>query len=259
MSTPMSSQAQETKSTKSRSRLFHFTYFPQMTTAGDSKGAPPLAEVPPCAITPTSDMAEMGYNLEICPDTKRVHYQGYIYYRNARYVGAIIKQYTPTHIEAAYGNITQARLYTSKDNTKFPGSKPYRWQNPKEPVTSSHVPPDLPTESKVAKPSAHQKEHKRAWDVLVKEFHQQHPWLIRYYTGLNSDFDRKQAIWEHYFWGSPSNQCLLFAASPCTPEKPCGIRCLSQAELLEVQAQIWSSNLPSQDGSIPHAPPLTNV
>jgi len=52
---------------------------------------------------------------EICPETKRLHYQCYIYFENPRYFNGIKKVCPTAHIEKARGNAKQNFEYCSKD------------------------------------------------------------------------------------------------------------------------------------------------
>lgn len=64
---------------------------------------------------------------EICPETKREHYQGYVYFHNAKTLGQVIKKYSGPHWEQARGSIEANIAYCSKDD-KFRefGERPQR-------------------------------------------------------------------------------------------------------------------------------------
>lgn len=61
-------------------------------------------------------MKYMIEGLEICPTTGKKHYQGYIYFHNAKTLGQVIKTYPGIHWEIAKGTPIQNRAYCSKDN-----------------------------------------------------------------------------------------------------------------------------------------------
>lgn len=54
------------------------------------------------------------WGLECCPTTGRMHWQSYIYFKNARWWSAIKEALPTTHIERAKGNAEQNRKYCSK-------------------------------------------------------------------------------------------------------------------------------------------------
>lgn len=62
---------------------------------------------------------------EICPKTNRPHYQCYVYYKEARQLKAVIKEFKPHHVEPAKGSPQQNIDYCSKEG-KFEesGSRP---------------------------------------------------------------------------------------------------------------------------------------
>lgn len=52
---------------------------------------------------------------EICPTTNNTHWQGYIYFNNARSLKNIIKEFEGRHVEPCKGNAEQNIKYCSKD------------------------------------------------------------------------------------------------------------------------------------------------
>ena len=52
---------------------------------------------------------------EICPNTGRLHYQGYVYFKNARSFTSVKKLLGSSHIELARGNVNDNVKYCSKD------------------------------------------------------------------------------------------------------------------------------------------------
>lgn len=56
---------------------------------------------------------------ETCPTTNRQHFQGYIYYENARKLSAVIKQFKPRHVEIAVKEAHVNRTYCSKEMIEF--------------------------------------------------------------------------------------------------------------------------------------------
>lgn len=55
------------------------------------------------------------YGEEVCPQTKRLHYQGYIYFHNPRYLNSVIKLLAPRHVEVCKGSAIDNIQYCSKD------------------------------------------------------------------------------------------------------------------------------------------------
>ena len=63
---------------------------------------------------------------EVCPSTNKKHWQGFMYFKNARSLSSVIKKLKPRHVEACWGSATQNITYCSKDgNIVFEiGDKP---------------------------------------------------------------------------------------------------------------------------------------
>lgn len=55
------------------------------------------------------------YGKEVCPDTKRPHLQGYIYYNNAQSLSAFSSFYNNCHVEKQRGTAEQASEYCKKE------------------------------------------------------------------------------------------------------------------------------------------------
>lgn len=53
---------------------------------------------------------------ETCPETKKVHWQGFIHFANARSFSSVQKEFHPRHIELCKGSVKQNITYCSKDN-----------------------------------------------------------------------------------------------------------------------------------------------
>lgn len=66
------------------------------------------------------------FGYEICPKTNRKHLQGYIYFQNQVMFNTLKKKILleGTHIEFAYGNPIQNKIYCSKPESKDPGVNP---------------------------------------------------------------------------------------------------------------------------------------
>lgn len=52
---------------------------------------------------------------EICPDTGRQHWQGYVYFKNPRSIKRVINLLRPRHVEQAKGSPKQNRTYCTKE------------------------------------------------------------------------------------------------------------------------------------------------
>lgn len=77
------------------------------------------------------DQSTLGFSYaiageEICPSTNRKHWQGFMYFKNARSLSSIIKKMKPRHVEMCLGSAAQNIKYCSKDaNIVFEiGDKP---------------------------------------------------------------------------------------------------------------------------------------
>lgn len=55
------------------------------------------------------------YGKEICPDTGKEHFQGYIYFKNAKTFSAVRKLMRPRHIESSNASTEDNVKYCSKD------------------------------------------------------------------------------------------------------------------------------------------------
>ena len=77
------------------------------------------------------DQSKLGFSYciageEVCPSTNRKHWQGFMYFKNARSLSAVRKMLAPRNCRACDGNATQNITYCSKDgNIVFEiGDKP---------------------------------------------------------------------------------------------------------------------------------------
>lgn len=66
------------------------------------------------------------YGLEVCPDTKKEHHQGFVYFPNQRgSVKAVAKELGQCHVEMCKGNVDDNVAYCSKDgNVTEYGDRP---------------------------------------------------------------------------------------------------------------------------------------
>lgn len=65
------------------------------------------------------------FQLEKCPETGRLHYQGFFVYPNARQFNAIRVMIAPHHIEKMNGKIKDSEIYCGKEDTRILG--PWRY------------------------------------------------------------------------------------------------------------------------------------
>lgn len=86
-----------TRSSVHRARLFCYTAF------GDSP--------------PTIHCQYHAYGEETCPSTGRRHWQGFVYFSNARTFSAVRKLLAPHHVEACRGSLADNERYCSKEGT----------------------------------------------------------------------------------------------------------------------------------------------
>ena len=62
--------------------------------------------------------------IEICPETKREHYQGVVRFVHKKRLKQLKKEQPKWHWEKCK-NIKQSKAYCSKDETRKPGTKPF--------------------------------------------------------------------------------------------------------------------------------------
>lgn len=68
-----------------------------------------------------SSMCYLVYQKEEAPQTKKVHYQGYVYFRNPRNMSAVQALYPGAHLEIAKGSPTDNKTYCTKIETRVEG------------------------------------------------------------------------------------------------------------------------------------------
>lgn len=61
------------------------------------------------------NMRYLAYGKEICPETKKEHWQGFVSYKNARDFSAVIKEFKGDHVEIIKGTIKDNIKYCSKE------------------------------------------------------------------------------------------------------------------------------------------------
>jgi len=64
------------------------------------------------------------YQREVCPETGRMHFQGYCEFRSNQRLEAVRRLFPGAHLERRYGTQEQAIAYCTKDETRAPGSTP---------------------------------------------------------------------------------------------------------------------------------------
>lgn len=71
-------------------------------------------------------MSYMIYQREKCPDTGKEHWQGYVYFRKNKTMGAVKTALNDNtvHLEKAKGNPEQNKAYCSKTESRLPGTEP---------------------------------------------------------------------------------------------------------------------------------------
>lgn len=70
-----------------------------------------------------ANCAEWGWNTEKCPDTGRIHYQGYLRTKQQCRLSALQKQFPGVHFEPAR-NWAAVKNYSGKVETRVPGTEP---------------------------------------------------------------------------------------------------------------------------------------
>lgn len=60
---------------------------------------------------------------EICPETQRMHWQGFVYFRNPQRFNTLKKLFPQAHIEQMKGSIDQAIAYCQKTDTSIKGTQ----------------------------------------------------------------------------------------------------------------------------------------
>lgn len=102
-----------------RTRAWCFTYFP--------RGDPITHESEDVLrVVQVLRIAKYGtYGIEICPETGRIHLQGFVYFKNPRRWSSVHRLLEGSHIEPMRGDISEAIAYCHKDwNYKEFGVKP---------------------------------------------------------------------------------------------------------------------------------------
>lgn len=93
-----------------RTRSWVFTYYPRGNEASHE------AEDVQRIVQVLREVATYGtYGLELCPDTGRVHCQGFVYFRNPRRFGSVRDLLAGAHIEPMRGSFREAIDYCHKD------------------------------------------------------------------------------------------------------------------------------------------------
>lgn len=67
------------------------------------------------------------WQLERCPETGRLHYQGFFVYKNARTFNSVREKWAPHHIEKMMGRVSQNIIYCGKEDSRVLG--PWRHGN----------------------------------------------------------------------------------------------------------------------------------
>lgn len=65
------------------------------------------------------------WQLERCPETQRLHYQGFFVYKNPRNFNAVKDKWSPHHVEKMKGRVSQNILYCGKEDSRVDG--PWRY------------------------------------------------------------------------------------------------------------------------------------
>lgn len=107
MSVPASSRAQ-----LFRSRAWCITYFP---IGDDISMVQLISYINEHTEKENHGITYMIAGLEKCPTSGKVHYQGYVYFKNAKTLTAVKKQLGNAHYEAARGTPLESKTYCSKD------------------------------------------------------------------------------------------------------------------------------------------------
>lgn len=63
------------------------------------------------------------YQREVCPESKKEHYQGYIEFFDSKRMGQVKKILGECHLEPRHGSRTEARLYCLKKESSIPGTQ----------------------------------------------------------------------------------------------------------------------------------------
>lgn len=69
------------------------------------------------------NVAEWGWNHEKCPETSRLHYQGYLRTKQQVRLSQLVKQFPGVHFEQAR-NWEASKNYSGKVETRVPGTEP---------------------------------------------------------------------------------------------------------------------------------------
>lgn len=81
----------------------------------------------------TKGIQFMVYQREVCPETKKEHWQGYVEFKGQKRMGEVKKVFNDNtiHLEARYGTQKQAIDYCMKSDSRKEGCKPISYGKPK--------------------------------------------------------------------------------------------------------------------------------
>lgn len=68
-----------------------------------------------------------GAQLEICPETGRLHLQGFVCFDRAMRMSALKRLHATAHWETMRGTLEDAEKYCSKEESRMPGKEPFKW------------------------------------------------------------------------------------------------------------------------------------
>ncbi len=83
------------------------------------------------------------YQREIAPETKRLHWQGYIEFYDNKRIGQVKSILGECHLEPRNGSRTEARMYCMKDSTHYGHADPVEWGFWREDVTRKRTLNDM--------------------------------------------------------------------------------------------------------------------
>lgn len=68
-----------------------------------------------------------GNQLEVCPETGRIHIQGFVVFATNQRLSALKKLHPTAHFELMRGKLEDSEKYCSKEDTRKPGTEPRVW------------------------------------------------------------------------------------------------------------------------------------
>jgi len=133
---------------------------------------------------------------EICPETGRVHWQGYVYFKNPVRRGGILALVPGAHVEPRKGSHEQARDYCIKTETRAPNCVPMVWGV--EPTKGTRT--DLKSFAAAIKAGANVMQLNDQFGTMMLKYGNSARRMIQDYQ---NNVERTEAPTVYFLWGAP--------------------------------------------------------